>query len=71
MSEYRGEARPRRQPTRHHIITYSAAHDTRPVDDPFPPISNKQFPSMYMRSMTKNAYRGYMRAKAPYSRHRS
>ena len=68
MSEYRGEVKPRRQPSRHHIVMSSAAHDYRPVDDPFPPISSKQFPAMYTRSPMKNAYRSYMRAKTPYTK---
>jgi hypothetical protein len=46
----------------------SAAHDRRPVDDPFAPISSKQFPAMYTRSPMKNTYRSYMRAKTPYTK---
>jgi hypothetical protein len=67
---YRGEVRPRRQPPRHHIETSAALHDTRPVDDPFPPLSNKQFPALYVRDPIKNQYRRYMRAKSPTSRFR-
>ena len=69
-SMYRGEVRPRRQSPRHHIVMSAAAHDMRPVDDPFPPISSKQFPSMYIRSPMKNQYRNYMRTKAPYKKPR-
>ena len=68
MSEYRGEVKPRRQPSRHHIVMWSASHDSRPVDDPFPPISSKQFPAMYIRSPMKNQYRAYMRMKTPYTK---
>lgn len=65
-SEYRGEVRPRRQGVRHHIETFSAAHQVKPVSDPFPPISNTQFPAMYQRNNPiKNQYRRYMRAKSP------
>jgi len=69
-SEFRGEVRPRRQPVQHHIVTNAATHISRPVEDPFPPISNTQFPQLYIRSPTKNAYRSYMRMKSPYSRQR-
>ena len=65
---YRGEVRPRRQATRHHISMHAASHDIRPVSDPFPPLSSKQFPSFYVRSPMKNLYRQYMRAKAPYKK---
>jgi hypothetical protein len=64
-SNFRGETRPRRQGTRHHIETSAAAHHTHKPDDPFPPISNDQFPAMYQRSLVKNAYRKFMRAKTP------
>lgn len=67
-SGYRGEVRPRRQPTRHHITMNAASHDPRPTDDPFPPISTKQFPAFYVRSPVKNQYRRYMRMKSPYSK---
>ena len=67
-SEYRGEVRPRRQPSRHHVTMAAAKHDTRPVTDPFPPLSSKQFPAFYTRSPTKNAYRSFMRMKSPYSK---
>lgn len=69
-SEFRGEVRPRRQSVQHHIVTNAATHVARPVDDPFAPISNTQFPAMYTRSPVKNAYRRYMRMKSPYSRQR-
>ena len=65
-SMYRGETRPRRTPVRHHIVMSAASHDMRPVDDPFPPISTKQFPSLYIRSPVKNQYRRYMQSKSPY-----
>jgi hypothetical protein len=65
---YRGEVKPRRQPTRHHISLYSASHNTQPVSDPFPPLSSKQFPSFYTRSPVKNLYRRYMQAKTPYKK---
>jgi len=67
-SEFRGEVRPRRQPSRHHVMLDVAKHDTRPVDDPFPPVSSKQFPAFYQRSPQKNTYRRYMRMKSPYSK---
>ena len=63
---YRGEVRPRRQPTRHHISMYSGAHQKHTVEDPFPPISTKQFPALYVRSPVTNQYRRYMRIKSPY-----
>jgi len=63
---YRGEARPRRQSPRHHIETYSAAHQHHDVDDPFPPLSSRQFPALYVRNPIKNQYRSYMRAKSAY-----
>lgn len=46
----------------------SAAHDMRPTDDPFPPMSTSQFPAFYVRSPVKNQYRRYMRQKSPYSK---
>lgn len=46
----------------------AASHDPRPTDDPFPPISTKQFPAFYVRSPVKNQYRRYMRMKSPYSK---
>ena len=64
-SVYRGESRPRRQGTRHHIETSAAVHHTHSPDDPFPPLSNKQFPSFYQHDPVKNQYRRYMRAKSP------
>ncbi len=64
-SMYRGEVRPRRQGTRHHIETYAAAHQTHNPQDPFPPLSSKQFPAMYTRDPVKNQYRQYMSAKSP------
>jgi hypothetical protein len=45
----------------------AARHDLRPVDDPFAPISNSQFPQLYIRSTMRNTYRSYMRAKTPYT----
>lgn len=65
MPGYRGESRPRRQGVRHHIETNAAAHKAQDVSDPFPPLSSKQFPSMYVRNPIKNAYRSYMRSKSP------
>jgi hypothetical protein len=65
-SMYRGETRPRRQGVRHHIEASAAAHRARDVSDPFPPLSNKQFPAFYVRNPIKNQYRRYMRAKTPY-----
>jgi hypothetical protein len=41
-----------------------------PVEDPFPPISTKQFPSLYIRNPVKNVYRSYMRMKSPYQKSR-
>jgi hypothetical protein len=41
-----------------------------PVNDPFPPISTKQFPALYIRNPGKNVYRNYMRAKSPYQKSR-
>jgi hypothetical protein len=67
-SEYRGESRPRRQASRHHVTLAAAKHDTRPVNDPFPPMSSKQFPAFYQRNPQKNQYRSYMRMKSPYSK---
>lgn len=67
-SEYRGEVRPRREPTRHHIEMYSASHRHQEVNDPFPPLSSKQFPSLYVRSPIKNLYRQYMGAKSAYKK---
>lgn len=70
-SLYRGQSRPRRQPTRHHIELASAVHRKRDVTDPFPPISSKQFPAMYSRNNPiKNQYRNYMRMKSPYVKSR-
>ena len=46
----------------------AARHDSRPVTDPFAPISNSQFPQLYIRSTMRSPYRSYMRAKAPYAR---
>jgi hypothetical protein len=66
-SEFRGEVRPRRSPPKHHIVMSAARHDLRPVDDPFAPISNSQFPQLYIRSTMRNTYRSYMRAKTPYT----
>lgn len=68
MSEYRGEVRPRRQPTRHHIEMSAASHRSHDVTDPFPPISSKQFPALHTRSPIKNQYRKYMRAKSAYKK---
>lgn len=65
-SQYRGEVRPRRRPVRHNIVMYSAAHALGPVDDPFPPLSSKQFPAFYTRSPVKNQYRRYMASKSMY-----
>jgi hypothetical protein len=70
MSEYRGESRPRRSATRHHIELWSTAHQHRDVDDPFPPLSSSQFPALYTRSPVKNLYHQYMRSKAPYKKSR-
>ena len=67
---YRGEVRPRRQPTRHHIQVSAGLHKTGTPTDPFPPLSSAQFPALYIRSPMKNAYRKYMRAKSPYRRQR-
>lgn len=69
-SGYRGEVRPRRQPTRHHISLSAGQHRTDTVDDPFGPLSSKQFPSLYQRSPIKNQYRKYMRAKTAYTKPR-
>jgi hypothetical protein len=65
-SGYRGESRPRRRPSRHNITISSATHSTLPVNDPFPPLSSKQFPAMYVRNPIKNVYRSYMRSKSIY-----
>jgi hypothetical protein len=65
MPGYRGETRPRRQPPRHHIETFAASHQTGSPSDPFPTLSSKQFPALYVRNPIKNAYRSYMRAKSP------
>ena len=70
VNGYRGEVKPRRTPTRHHIQMYSASHNTQPVSDPFPPLSNKQFPAFYTRSPIKNMYRSYMSAKSAYKKPR-
>lgn len=67
-SEYRGEVRPRRQPARHHMGISAGSHRKREVLDPFPPLSNSQFPAMYIRSPVKNAYRSYMRSKSAYKK---
>lgn len=48
-------------------MTSAARHDTRPVSDPFAPISNSQFPQLYIRSTMRNQYRNYMRIKTPYT----
>jgi hypothetical protein len=69
-SLYRGEVRPRRSPPRHHIETSAAAHQHHNVDDPFPPLSSKQFPALYQHDPIKNAYRKFMRAKSPTSKFR-
>ena len=65
-SGYRGEVRPRRRPSRHNIHIHSATHSTQPVNDPFPPLSNQQFPAFYQRNPIKNQYRRYMRSKSIY-----
>jgi hypothetical protein len=65
-SMYRGEVRPRRQAPRHHVETSAASHQHHDVDDPFPPLSSKQFPSLYVRNPVKNQYRNYMRSKSAY-----
>jgi hypothetical protein len=65
VSSYRGQSRPRRQGVRHHIETYSASHQVKPVSDPFPPMSSAQFPALYTRNPIKNQYRRFMRAKTP------
>jgi hypothetical protein len=65
-SLYRGEVRPRRSSPRHHIETSAAAHQHKPVNDPFPPLSNKQFPAMYQHDPIKNQYRQFMRSKSAY-----
>ena len=44
----------------------SATHMTKPVSDPFPPLSSKQFPSLYVRNPIRNQYRHFMRVKSPY-----
>ena len=41
-------------------------HMSKDVSDPFPPLSSKQFPSVYQRDPIKNQYRQYMRSKSPY-----
>lgn len=64
--EYRGEVRPRRESTRHHIEMSGAAHQHHGMNDPFPPLSSKQFPALYIRSPIKNLYRQYMRSKSAY-----
>jgi len=69
-SGYRGASRPRRQPPRHHIETSAAAHQHHNVDDPFPALSSKQFPALYVRDPIKNAYRKYMRGKSATSKFR-
>ena len=69
-SLYRGETKPRRQPPRHHIQVSASAHRPKDVSDPFPPLSSKQFPSFYVRSPIKNAYRSYMKVKSPYQKSR-
>jgi hypothetical protein len=65
-SMYRGEVRPRRQPSRHHFQMNAATHSTQPTNDPFPPLSSKQFPAFYTRSPVKNQYRRYMKTKSIY-----
>jgi hypothetical protein len=67
-SNYRGETRPRRQASMHHISVNAALHRKRDVSDPFPPISTKQFPALYTRSPIKNQYRSYMRTKSAYKK---
>lgn len=67
-SGYRGESRPRREPTRHHISLFAGSHRHDSVDDPFGPISNKQFPAFYTHNPIKNQYRRYMRAKSAYQK---
>ena len=68
MSGYRGETRPRRQPSRHHISLYAGAHKTDEVNDPFPPFNSSQFPAFYTRNPIRNQYRRYMRMKTPYTK---
>jgi hypothetical protein len=68
--EYRGQVRPRRQPPSHHIQVSAGLHKTGGPSDPFGPLSNKQFPSLYIRNPIKNVYRSYMRQKSPYRRQR-
>lgn len=70
MNNYRGETRPRRQSPRHHIEMYSASHRARDVSDPFPPLSSKQFPALYIHNPIKNQYRNYMRSKSAYRKPR-
>jgi hypothetical protein len=65
-SMYRGESKPRRSSPRHHIETSAAAHQHKQVSDPFPPLSSKQFPALYVRDPIKNQYRQFMRAKSAY-----
>jgi len=50
---------------RHHIETSAAAHKAKDVSDPFPALSNKQFPAFYVHDPVKNQYRRYMRTKTP------
>ena len=71
MSGYRGATRPRRQNNQRRMIPSAALNKSHDVSDPFPPISNKQFPAFYQRDPIKNQYRAYMRAKSPYQSHRS
>jgi hypothetical protein len=70
-NEFRGEVKPRRSPSRHHIEMSAAAHQHhgQPLD-PFPPLSNSQFPQLYVRSPVQNAYRKFMRAKSAYRKPR-
>jgi hypothetical protein len=48
----------------------AASHRLHDVTDPFPPISSKEFPALYVRSPVKNQYRNYMRQKSPYQKAR-
>jgi hypothetical protein len=70
-SMYRGEVRPRRQPTRHHIVMHVSSHRHDDTSVPFKVLSNAQFPALYIRSPVRRQYRNYMRAKSPYQRQRS
>jgi hypothetical protein len=46
----------------------AAAHQHKPVNDPFPPISSKQFPALYTRNPIRNQYRQFMRSKSAYKK---